>query len=111
MFGKKKTSIPKDRLNRVIGRTEDEAPNAEPASQPRAVRETAWATCRLTWTGGSDSGVLLDISKTGARVRFNHRPSLPAVVRLHVNAQSIKVDAEVVRVDDVDVGLRFLSPI
>jgi len=103
MFRKKKPVISQDRLKRVLGETPDDK------ERQRAPRESAWATCRLTWAGGSDSGVLLDISDTGARVRFNHRPSLPRIVELHVSVQSLSVKAEVVRTDGVDVGLRFLK--
>ncbi|MEO0467089.1 MAG: PilZ domain-containing protein [Pseudomonadota bacterium] len=106
MFGKKKPKISKDRYKLALGDKE------EPDTRARAPRESAWATCRLTWSGGpGDQGVLLDISQTGARVRFNHRPGLPQFVRLDINTMSVSVDAEVVRVDGVDVGLRFLEPV
>ena len=80
----------------------------EPAVRNRAHREAAWATCRVNWPGGADSGVLLDVSDTGARVRFNHRPSLPQFVTLQVNVLSLTKNCEVVRTDGVDVGLKFV---
>lgn len=103
MFRKKKPKISEERMNRALGK------KPEQGETSRAPREAAWATCRVSWGGGQgDAGIVLDISDTGARVRFNHRPSLPQFVHLDIASQSISVEAEVVRIDGTDIGLRFV---
>lgn len=105
MFGKKKSKlqISTDRIQSAIKQ-------AVPAKRPRSERESTWAECELSWFGTSGvDGILMDLSETGARVRFVHRSAIPRRVRLVAPRLKVDREAEVVRRDDSDVGLRFID--
>lgn len=107
-FGKKPPPISQERLSAAL-RTS--APNdlAKATRRgPRANRESTWATCVLVWEPkGREEGVCVDISATGARIRFRNKVMVPA--RFHfVSAKlGINTPAEFVRQDGNDVAIRF----
>jgi len=107
MFRKKKTSpaISADRIRAVLGE------GTKIVYHPRKERAATWADCEISWdgSGGGEQGILMDISESGARVRFAHRGVMPKRVRIAVPRLGLKRLAEVVRVDETDVGLRFLN--
>jgi len=105
MFRKKKSSpaISPDRVRAVVGEGDTLS------YHPRKERAATWADCEISWDGGSEHGILMDVSETGARVRFAHRGILPRHVRIAVPRLGLKRPVEVVRVDGSDVGLRFLD--
>jgi len=82
---------------------------ARPVSnRRRAARDHAFAVCRvMTENGPLQEGVIVDISQTGARVRFKSRCRLPETLR--IIAPRIKLDrtAHVVWQDINDAGLHF----
>jgi hypothetical protein len=106
MFRKKKPSpaISADRIRAVLG------DGTKIVYHPRKERAATWADCEISWDGsGGEHGILMDISESGARVRFAHRGVMPKRVRIAVPRLGLKRQAEVVRVDETDVGLRFLD--
>lgn len=105
MFRKKNApKISIDRIQSVL------KAGAGPVKRPRAEREGTWADCELHWYGaGGVNGVLMDVSDTGARVRFVHRGALPGRVRLTCARLKLNRTAEVVRRDGTDVGLKFVD--
>ena len=108
VFGKKPPAVSQERLSAALRTT---VPNEQIKSTrraPRANRESTWATCVLVWEPkGREEGVCIDISATGARLRFHHKVMLPA--RFHfVSAKlGINAPAEFIRQDGNDVAIRF----
>ncbi len=83
-----------------------------PAKTPqkrRAGRDDTYVEC-LVSTGGhhTERGVIVDISETGARVRFSHRSTLPSTVRIKALRLQLDRPAKVVWQDFNEVGLKFL---
>jgi len=109
-FGKKPTPISKERLSAAL-RTP--APSQEMQSArrgPRANRESTWATCVLVWEPkGREEGICIDISATGARVRFRNKVFLPPQFHFVSSKLGINSPAEFVRQDGHDVAIRFID--
>lgn len=114
MFGRRKQQSLRDRVNKIAARPADLADD-EPARLPRMVvqraeRLSAFADCTVFYAGSSSiSGILVDHSATGARVRFRHRHALPERVRIVSARLDIDRAARVVRRLDFDVGLQFID--
>ena len=53
--------------------------------------------------------VVNDISKSGARIRFEKMPKLPAQVQLMIHYPSDKHACEVCWIKDNEVGLKFID--
>jgi len=51
----------------------------------------------------------MDISDTGARVRFFHRGVMPDTVRIIAPRLRLNRRARVVRRDETDIGLQFID--
>lgn len=63
----------------------------------------------MTWTpNGSADGVCIDVSETGALIRFRHKNVMPAHLRLSCPRLNLNCDCEIVRQDGLDVSVRFL---
>lgn len=123
MFGSK--SKLKVNLDRAVGGTvtEEEKPSRaaprgarDPApivrpetNQRRGPRKDLWCVCSVETKGGEvREGVIVDISKTGARVRFRNRGTLPQVVRIKGPRIGLKRFARVVWQSTFDAGLEFV---
>lgn len=110
MFGKKPPPVSKERLSAA---TRTPAPSDQPAAQlirrrPRADRQSTWATCVLVWEPqGREEGVCIDISETGARIRFRNKVFLPAEFHFVSSKLGLNVRAEAVRQDGYDISIRF----
>ena len=71
-------------------------------------RTAQWAPCTLYWApNGQQRGVCVNISETGAKVRFDNRALLPQELRL-VSAQlGVNRPCVLVRRDENDAAFRF----
>ena len=112
MFGKKKP-VSTDRLQAALGRREF-GPPAPPeimhGRNERSQREGTWSACRLVWLpSGWADGIILDLSSTGARVRFRGRLTLPQQVRLVSAKLNLDRTAKLVRRDGYDIALHFVD--
>lgn len=115
MFGpKSKTKI---RLDRVVPRQpREESPSQEsiPVLRPfsenrRGLRKDLWCVCLIETKGGERrEGVIIDISKSGVRVRFRSRGTLPNVVRIKASRIGLKRFARVIWQSAFDAGLEFV---
>lgn len=76
----------------------------------KAKRQDAWAVCSvISREGHRVDGVMLNLSTSGARVRFRSRSSLPEVVRLSSSRYKVNRLAEVIWQDTYDAGLHFID--
>ncbi len=107
MFRKKKPSatISSDRIRAALSGT------TRLTLRPRSERAATWADCEICWDGSlrGENGILMDISDTGARVRFFHRGIMPEEVRIIVPRLGLNRRASVVRRDETDIGLHFID--
>lgn len=73
-----------------------------------AARKDIWCECViLSDDGPLQAGVIIDISKTGARVRFRGRPRFPDTIRIRAIRLGLNRTANIVWQRDFDVGLAF----
>lgn len=105
------SSKPKTRINLDRARTKPAAPI--PIVRPRAdnreaVRKDVWCVCQvMSRDGAVREGVILDISATGARVRFRDRGELPDLVKIKASRIGLNRFARVVWQRTPDAGLEF----
>lgn len=72
-------------------------------------RSPSWCVCTVKYASGEvRTGVVLDRSGSGARIRFRSRGQLPARIRLTAARLSIDAEADVVWQRGFDAGLRFV---
>ena len=75
----------------------------------RGPRRDLWCVCSVESKGGEKrEGVIVDISKTGARIRFRTRGTLPGVVRVKASRIGLKRFARVIWQSTFDAGLEFV---
>lgn len=75
----------------------------------RAPRKGLWCVCSIYTEGGAvREGIILDVSKTGARIRFRSRGTLPDIVRLKASRIGLNRFARVVWQTSFDAGLDFI---
>lgn len=75
----------------------------------RAARKNIWCVCSLFQDSALlKEAVIVDVSKTGARVKFRHRGHLPPRVRIKAGRIGLNRLAEVVWQTPSDAGLRFI---
>ena len=61
----------------------------------------------ITEFGYKRQGVALDVSDTGARLRFHTSESMPTRIRLKIPKMKVDCEADVVWHKGIDVGVRF----
>jgi len=107
MFRKKSSSpvIPAERIRAVV------SGSAKLSVRRRSERAAIWVDCEISWAGSlrGENGILMDISDTGARVRFFHRGVMPDTVRIIAPRLRLNRRARVVRRDETDIGLQFID--
>lgn len=113
MFGKKPPKIEKSRIERALGNSRPAPADAAQAStnsdKRRSPLKKIWAPCRLSWPpNGSADGVCIDVSETGAQIRFRHKIIVPDELRLSCPRLNLNHDCEIVRQDGLDASVRFL---
>lgn len=109
MFGRRK-KVP-DRLQQVVRATHERTLKEQQRIQNRrrAKRDTTYAQCSLTSDHGyTISGIIIDLSDTGARVRFRHHYRLNRFVTVKAGRLRLKRRAEVVWQFGSDAGLKFV---
>lgn len=75
----------------------------------RGPRKNVWCVCALsTNSENSREAIIIDVSRTGARVRFRQRCRLPGKVRIKAGRLGLNRMAEVVWQDNYNAGLRFI---
>jgi len=73
-------------------------------------RADTWSVGKVTLaTGQTRECVLIDLSDTGARIRFRTRGMLSGIVKLKSSRHQIDREARVVWKDMYDAGLEFLD--
>jgi len=76
----------------------------------RAVRKDIWCVCRIvTENAVLREAVIVDISKTGAHVRFHQRGLLPPMVRIKAGRIGLNRMARVAWQSMTDAGLEFVA--
>ena len=101
LFGRKKSN--KLDVSRI-----EEPDLDEPKQVLRADRENSFMEVQVvTGHGYKRQGVAIDVSSTGARLRFHTSESMPSPIRLKIPKIKMDCEAEVVWHKGVDVGVRF----
>jgi hypothetical protein len=112
MFSSKSKRKLKVDLARAAGST---APAPIQILRPRrenraAARKGIWCVCSVyTESGSVREGIILDISKTGARIRFRNRGTLPPIVKIKASRIGLNRFARVVWQTTYDAGLEFIA--
>lgn len=76
---------------------------------PRLPRKDMWCVCTVETKGGEvREGVIMDVSKSGARVRFRSKCRLPNVVRIKASRIGLRRFAQIVWRQGFDIGIKFL---
>lgn len=111
VFGKKPaTPISPERLSAAL-RTNTPAEQTKfTRRSPRADRQSTWAPCVLVWEPkGREEGVCVDISESGARIRFRNKVMVPAKFHFVSAKLGINIPAEFIRQDGQDIAIRFVG--
>ncbi|MEM7329780.1 MAG: PilZ domain-containing protein [Pseudomonadota bacterium] len=112
MFSSKSKRKVKVDLRRAEGST---APAPIPVLRPRtdnrrATRKGIWCVCSVySESGAVREGIILDVSKTGARIRFRDRGTLPPIVKIKASRVGLNRFARVVWQTTFDAGLEFIA--
>lgn len=97
-------------LGRKVDRDVVPAEPEEPAETRTTDRVGAYKVASVTFpTGYVRRGVVVDLSATGARMRFSQRGALPDRVRVKIAGIAGDRLAEVVWQEDSDAGIRFVD--
>lgn len=100
-------------LDRAHGST---APVPIPILRPRAEkrkgeRKGVWCVCSIySEDGATWEAIILDVSKSGARVRRRTRGTLPRIVKIKASRIGLHRFARVVWQTTFDAGLEFIAP-
>ena len=85
-----------------------EAKAEEPSQTLRAGRANSFMEVSVvTAHGYKRQGVAIDVSETGARLRFHTAESMAAPIRIKIPKLKVDSSAEIVWHKGVDVGVRF----
>lgn len=75
----------------------------------RAARKGVWCVCSVYSEGGAvREGIILDVSKSGARIRFRDRGTLPSIVKIKASRIGLNRFARVAWQTTFDAGLEFI---
>lgn len=74
------------------------------------MRKGIWCVCTVySESGAAREGIILDVSKTGARIRFRNRGTLPPIVKIKASRIGLNRFARVVWQSTFDAGLDFIA--
>ena len=109
MFSSK--SKTKVNLDRVKAPASTPIPIVRPQIDNRgAPRKGVWCVCQvMTRDGAIREGIILDVSKTGARIRFRDRGELPNIIKIKASRIGLHRFARVVWQRSPDAGIEFIS--
>ncbi|MEL6829775.1 MAG: PilZ domain-containing protein [Pseudomonadota bacterium] len=101
-------------LSRAVG-TPDDAPQSTlspvQSKHPRAPRSETWAVLSAKFqTGEVREGVIVNLSKTGARIRFHTRAAVPAKMIIKCPRYRLHRPARLVWQSGFDIGVQFFDP-
>lgn len=102
-------------LAKILGRSpsvrNDEEPVPEKPTEHRTSdRAGVYKVVSVTYpTGYVRKGIVVDLSPSGARLRFSQRGELPDLVELRIEGMPGARRGEVVWQETHDAGIRFLS--
>ena len=87
-------------------------PILRPQSEKRkGERKGVWCVCTLISEDGATwDAVILDVSKSGARIRRRTRGTLPQIVKIKASRIGLNRFARVVWQTTFDAGLEFIAP-
>nr|WP_070961483.1 PilZ domain-containing protein [Hyphomonas sp. Mor2] len=87
-------------------------PILRPISEKRrGERKGVWCVCSIyAQDGGTWEAIILDVSKTGARIRRRTRGTLPRIVKIKASRIGLHRFARVVWQTSFDAGLEFIAP-
>lgn len=113
-FGKDKKGRSPTTLDvqRALKFAENPKPGQDAEARRSAQRQSKWAVCKVVFIDetSSLSGVLVDVSETGARVRFvTGGGHISRLVRLEAPVVGLRREAELVWRDQSEAGFRFLT--
>ena len=75
----------------------------------RMPRKGVWCVCTVYSEGGAQrEGIILDVSKSGARIRFRSRGTLPEIVKIKASRIGLNRFARVAWQSTFDAGLEFI---
>ena len=101
-------------LSRAVGGAKATQPTSLSPVQskhPRAPREETWAVMSAKFqTGEVREGVVVNLSKTGARIRFHTRAAVPAKMIIKCPRYRIHRPAKLVWQSGFDIGVQFFDP-
>ncbi|MFN3213921.1 MAG: PilZ domain-containing protein [Henriciella sp.] len=108
MFSSKSKN--KINIERAVSGSARPVPVVRPSvNNRRGPRKGVWCVCAIETRGGEvREGVIVDISKTGARIRFRSRGTLPKVVRIKASRIGLARFARVVWQSEFDAGIEFV---
>lgn len=76
----------------------------------RAPRKGVWCVCNIySQSGAVREGIILDVSASGARIRFRNRGTLPPIVKIKASRIGLNRFARVVWQTAFDAGLEFVA--
>lgn len=100
-------------FTKLLGRKaelESEPADEAPKETRTSNRVGAYKVASVTYpTGYVRRGVVIDLSPTGARLRFSQRGGLPDTLKVKIAGMAGERRAEVVWQEDTDAGIRFLD--
>ena len=80
-----------------------------PTNKRRGPRKGIWCVCSVYFEGGVvREGIILDDSKTGARLRFRSRGTMPTIVKVKASRIGLNRYARVVWQSTYDAGVEFI---
>ena len=84
-------------------------PKGKPAEKRHAARKGIWCVCTVstdaTWLR---EAIILDVSKTGARIRFRSRGQLPSEIRIKASRIGLNRRARIIWQTVFDAGIEFI---
>jgi len=101
-------------ISKILGHKATEEAEPEVPEKPREHRTSdragTYKVVSVSYPSGYvRKGVVVDLSPTGARVRFSQRGELPPVVELRIAGISGVKKGSVVWQEDHDAGLKFVD--
>ncbi|NQY97188.1 MAG: PilZ domain-containing protein [Henriciella sp.] len=81
------------------------------AEQRKGERKGVWCVCSIySEDGATWEAIILDVSKSGARIRRRTRGTLPRIVKIKASRIGLHRFARVVWQTTFDAGLEFIAP-
>lgn len=99
----KRNDTPELDVYRVVERPLDDPSQTKRANRANSFMEVSVITAH----GYKRQGVAIDVSDTGARLRFHTAESMTAPIRIKIPKLKMDCSADIIWHNGVDVGVRF----